>query len=304
MKQKRYIWLMCLSMLLLLIFTACAAPSPITADTVETDTTDMPVPKAAEAETESNIPHSTIQLPSLKEYFFTSRHFVPRLIADDTSPAETTADSELIMGTKGLDHTKIPRDNRDTLLDVVYSIRLTPELERVDGTFWTFYGLSYFHYRNAETGQENLLIYLEAPSEVDLILVFETYFGNTEDFRQAVRTKSYFPAKLIACENASTRGNIVYGVGYIGNTHHSDEDIITPLDEIYHNKIAISSGNTPHCYVDLYCDPSMMDEVELSFHMIDQQDDWLMKFNQYIKYFGIFMDPSSDIAEIESDTTP
>ncbi len=238
----------------------------------ESDVLSTEIESETERDTESETekPLTGLMVESLKEYFFTDQH----LIRSYPLPGEEGWTEPLLYD--GINGDDFPRVDEQTTskLDVTYAIRLIAE-HGTDGA--NYCGMSYIHYRNATTFKENLLVYLDAPTGVDLILVFETNFGNTEAFRQAVAEGSYFDAKLIQCANGNTKDGIILGYGHLGYTF-SNGRINWPLRDEYHRSIAISSG---------YASRETGDR--LSFDLLEDDHEKLRVFEEFIVNFGIKM---------------
>ncbi len=287
-------------LLSLLLITSCnssqgnmaenTSADTTTADTGAVDTTvsdetgavtdEIVEPKESDTEASSETetqasPDGIVRVDSLKDYFFDTSNLVEIDFAGNQEPgAEPSPPDGLISWEL------IPKADNAKYMNQLYSIRLTPE--KSFDEYGNFCGMSYCHYIDSRTGKENLLIYLDSPTYTDRLLIFDTSFGSTEQFRQAVEGGTFFTAGLTQCENGNMVLGSVEGVGYIGNIF-SDLNRVDELKGAYPDSVVISAG-----YLD-------SQTGKLTFDVIDPQNVTLQNFAQFARTYGIIMEPAAQV---------
>ncbi len=251
MKLRKHLLITSALLLLLLLCVACANPTEMESD----------APPAAEAleatSAESETVHQYVEqetVPSLKKRFFGELNLNPPEKEETTEPIK--------YGPVYASADEVPQEDRSDILGRTYTIRLTPD----EG------GIGFMHY--CSNSAEKLTVYLRSPDGYDLILTFLTQFGNTADFREAVRSGEYFPARLVHCANAEMAFPIYYLAG---------RQSVEKLGEPYAHAVFLTAGwsNTQ--------DQLRGEKPTLIFCFPDTADVYAQQYFDFLKDFGIFI---------------
>ncbi len=291
-KSNRYMMVgCCLGLLLFLV--SCANTSDVpNADTnasesIVASTSAMDIDSSAQTEPESvpasesdtveatapeTIPETETEAPanrtvaSLKEYFFGEKNL-------SCSGEHDNSTCDCI-----LDPDSVEPYERTELVGKMYDIRLTPELLEFNGAINPAGGgMGYVHCADSGSDgvqNEKLYVYLES-EYTDLVLVFGTFFGNTEDFRLAVENGSYFKALLVGAVNVESRLRSYYVL-----TDEDQETTEGPLGAPYTETVVLSTG-----YIDYILKEP--DEIKLTFHILPEDSSSSEIYRDFLRQFGI-----------------
>ncbi len=221
-------------MILLIVAILCLTLFVLTACTGVDSTDDPTATEEPSADATNRSDHVSLNevetVESLKDYFLSdlNRESASRDPDETIPPPGTEVSPE-----------DVPHGSYIGVIGRTYMIRLTPEVTEASALS-PGNGMGYLHYTDpkasASENAERLTVYLEAPG-YDLILTFETTFGNTAAFREVVSNQDYFPAKLIACRNAEMNMKL-YMFG--------DESAEFPVGDYPTDAIRLSAGYTNH----------------------------------------------------------
>ncbi len=232
--------------------TTAQSTSPVSSDADETV-----LPAEEEIGQDMSVFHDRIIVDSLRDYFFTTANKSGKL----NYTSETNAEGEVVYSglipVSAVPQDKYVRSRKD------YAIRLWPDEgeERRD-----YRKIIFYHEINE--GEERLVVYLNSPA-IPLALVFRTYFGSTEAFRQAVTEGRYFAADLVSEANVYMNPATGYRVG--------NAPLITaPLGEPYTSTVVQSTGIIGY-----------REKDSVDFYILDEDNEDLKPFLDRLWPFGI-----------------